>query len=1012
MDEQQRHIMEDLSGLLKGEVRCDPLTVSMYSTDASLYQVAPLGVVYPRDGEDVVTVARYSAETQIPLIPRGAGTGLAGGAVGSGLIVDFSRYMHRIEEIGSETVRIQPGIVHERLNRTLRETGRYFPPDPSNTNVTTIGGMLGVDAAGSHSVRVGSMRDHVRSIEMVLVGGHPIEFGNESLAEVLSTQPPQVSGVPLLHEEVGRIFSASRRNGIPSDEDAQPHSPSADFQIKRTIISKLAKLLADAEPLIRAKQPALVRNCCGYYLRGVLRDGSLHVPRMLVGSEGTLGLFTSATLHTAPLPAHRGVVLILFGQLQSAIRTVQAISQQQPSACDLLDRRLLSLAREEDERFAELISPAAEAALLVEQTGLSDHEVRDRIRAVIQAVHTVNLRAVVAREAYSFDDVEFLWSLPEKVVPLLARLKGHTRPLPFVEDVAVPPERLHEFLVRAQKIFQKHQVTASLYAHAAAGQLHLRPFLPIPGFRDGTRIEAIARDIYQAVFALGGTISGEHGDGLSRTAFIRSQYGPLYRVFQQIKDVFDPHNLMNPGKIVNDDPHVTLRHIRPPVSPPPQLVDLQLQWTPDEMTQAAVRCNSCGHCRTQESLLRMCPFFRIDRVEHASPRSKANVIRNLAAGELDPREFSSAGMKRLADLCFNCKQCELECPSNVNIPHMMIEAKAAYVAAEGLHRADWILSRAHSFGALGSTASLAANWMIASPAARWFLEKLFGIARQRKLPQFARRSFLRSAGRELRKPPKNGRGVVYFVSEYANYYDPELARAFVAVLKHNGVGVSVPPGQTTSGMAMVSAGDLDAAREVAEKNVRELAEAAREGIPIVCTEPSAALCLQQEYPMLIDHPDVELVASRVIDAGAYLEQLHQAGKLNTDFGPLDLKAGHHTPCHLHALGNGSAFPRLLSLIPQFKVHRIDLGCSGMAGAFGLTEQNFRTSIRIGWGLISRMRAGDLDIGTTECSSCKFQMEQGTTRPTVHPVKLLALSYGLMPEIREKLNPSTRKLVVS
>ncbi|MGH7127923.1 MAG: heterodisulfide reductase-related iron-sulfur binding cluster, partial [Planctomycetaceae bacterium] len=343
------------------------------------------------------------------------------------------------------------------------------------------------------------------------------------------------------------------------------------------------------------------------------------------------------------------------------------------------------------------------------------------------------------------------------------------------------------------------------------------------------------------------------------------------------------------------------------------------------------------------------------------------------------------------------------------------EAKAAHIAASGLGRRDWVLSRIHAFGPLGSTASLASNWMVAHPAARWFLEKTLGIARRRKLPTFARRSFLRSAGRALlRTPHSNGaaRPVVYFVSDYANYHDPQLAHAFVRVLEHNGVRVHVPPEQTGSGMSMISAGDLDAAREIALTNLRALAELARDGCEIVCTEPTAALCLKHEYPLLLDHPDAAPVAARTIEAGAYLERLHQQGRLKTDFQPLSLDAGYHLPCHLKALGGSSALLRLLALIPELRVHRIEQGCSGMAGAFGLLQENFRTSIRIGWGLISRMRDEDLTIGLTECSSCKIQMEQGTPKPTLHPIKLLALSYGLMPEIRQKLVPSKNRLVVT
>jgi FAD/FMN-containing dehydrogenase/Fe-S oxidoreductase len=988
VDERRRRIIEDLTPLLQGEVRCDALTVSMYATDGSLYQIPPLGVVAPRHRDDVVALVKYAAQERIPLIPRGAGTGLAGESLGQGLVVDFSRHMRQIEAIGATTARVQPGVVCRTLNDALREHGRYFPPDPSGAGVTTVGSMLSLDAAGSHSVRVGSTRDHVESIDLVLASGELLTVGDERL------------------EQKGT-------NGASS-------SP-----VRRELVANLARLLATNAALIAERQPPLIRNRCGYYLRGVLDGDQLRLARMLVGSEGTLGLITAATLHTAPLPAHRGVVLLLFGKMEAAIQAVQAISQQQPSACDLLDRRLLTLAREADSRFHELIPPHAEAALIVEQTGFTAAQIRNRIRMVVACASQLPEAGIVAHEAYTHEEVDFLWSLPEKVVPLLARLQGATRPLPFVEDLAVPPEVLHDFLVKAQNVFQKHKVTASLYAHAAAGQVHLRPFLPPPTAETAAQLETIARDLYAVVFQCGGTISGEHGTGLSRSAFVREQYGPLYDVFVQIKRLFDPHNLFNPGKVLNDDPHLTIRHLRPPAAPTnghaqppesePQTVALQLRWTRDELWQAASRCNGCGHCRTQSAPSRMCPVFHIDPIEEASPRAKANLMRQLAGGQLSLDQLATPEFKRVANLCFNCKQCQLECPSNVNVPQMMIEAKAAYVAEHGLTQADWVLSRAHAFRGSGSLAAIAFNWLLASPVARWVLERLTGISRHRKLPRFARRSFLLAARRDLLARPALGEGakpVIYFVDHFANYHDPELGRAFVAVLRHNRIPVHAPPGQFSSGMAMISAGDLESAREIARENIRELADLAREGCPIVCTEPAAALCLKYEYPMLVDHPDVDVVAGQVIEAGEFLAKLHAEGRLRTDFQPLPLTVGYHTPCHLKALGAGTPLANLLRLIPRLEVRRIEEGCSGMAGAWGLTSQNFRDSIRIGWGLISRMRAGDLAAGVTECSSCRLQMEQGTSAPTLHPIKLLALAYGLMPEIHRRLKPTRNKLVAT
>ena len=986
-----QRILEDLTGSFAGELRFDPLSRAMYASDASLYEITPLGVAYPRSRDDVVALSKYCSEQNIPLTPRGAGTNVAGNSLGEGIIVDLSRHFTAIEEVTDKSVRVQVGVVRDTLNRKLREVGRYLPPDPSTTAVTTVGGMLAVDAAGSHAVRVGSMRDYVRSIEVVLPGGAWFEAKREPLTSLFPDLDPALM------------------------------LPGESIEAKRSIVSRLTRLLRDNEALIRERQPPLLRNCAGYSLRSVLSRDDLNLPRLLVGSEGTLGIFTEATLHTSPLPAHRGVALLLFGQLESAIRVVHAIADQQPSACDLMDRRLLSLARESDPRFEAIIPKTAEAALIVEQTGFTERQVKDRVRAIIEIARHADSSLLVAQQAFDEDGVEFLWSLPSRVVPLLIRLKGHSRPLPIIEGLAIPPQTLRDFLLRAQKVLQKHEVTASLYAHAASGQIHLRPIIPFPTSADGHKLEALARELYEVVFSFGGTISGEHGDGLSRTAFLRSQYGPLYRVFQDVKSIFDPRNLMNPGKIVCDDPHLTVRNFRPaPLAveapaKPAETVSLQLKWSPEELSSAASQCNGCGNCRTQDADLRMCPFFRLDPIEEASPRSKANVVRSLMTGELSARDMSSEGVKRLAKLCFNCKQCELECPANVDIPHLMIEARAAYVAENGLSRADWILARAHSFGALGCSIAPLANWVLGSRTGRWLVEKILHVARRRRLPPFARRTFLRQAKRDLSRREllqSDPRPVVYFVDHFANYHDPELGWAAVAILQHHGIPVYVPPGQTASGMAMIAAGDLELARELAEQNLRELAELAREGMTILCTEPTAAVCLKQEYPLLLNHPDTGVVASQVVEIGAFLQQLHREGRLKTDFTPMDLTVGYHTPCHLKALQQGTPLADLVGLIPGVKVERVNGGCSGMAGAYGLTVENFQTSLKLGQPLFEALKSPTIQVGSTECGSCKMQMEQGNPRATLHPLKLLALAYGLMPELRAKLRPSGRRLLTT
>ena len=820
----------------------------------------------------------------------------------------------------------------------------------------------------------------------------------------------------------GESFLAEMESLEPSSSNPTPSGT------KHEIVSRLFKLLSEHAALIEDKQPAaLPRNRAGYFLRGVLTPTALNLPRLLVGSEGTLALFAETTLRTAPLPAHRGAMLISFASLEGAVRAVSDIAADRPSACDLLDRRLLTLARETDTRFERLLPAAAEAALLVEHVGFSENEVAGKLTSLAKRLGELTDSGATAFVARTAEELEFLWSLPLRVVPLLNGVRApSSSPLPIVEDISVPPEALEEFVVRMRRILQRHEVTASLFSHAAAGQLHIRPFLPAPTAHDGPRLEALARDLYHAALSLGGSISGEHGLGLSRTAFLRSQYGELYRVFQEVKDLFDPHNLLNPGKVLSDDPHLTVHHLRPaaiPQSPAngvngtaeTQVHDLQLKWSPTEMSDTATACHGCGACRTQEPAQRMCPFFRIDPSEDRSPRAKANAVRAVFDGRVPAHDLASAEMRKLAGLCFNCKQCERECPNHVDVPHLMIEAKAQHLATNGPMTSEWFLSRVHSWGDFLCRISWLINPLLGSSAARWVLERTLGVAAERRLPPLARRPFLRTARREWTASPaviRGGQPVVYFVDHFANFHDPELATAFARVLEFNGQRVHVPNRQLPSGMALISMGDLDAARLIAETNIRVLADFAREGCPIVCTEPSAAVCLKSEYPKLVDHPDARVVADRVVEAGTFLASLRNQGQLRTDFGELPLVATYHTPCHLKTLGSSTPLVDLCNMIPLFAARRYENGCSGLAGTFGLTREHFQESLEIGRGLIERMRADDHQLGLTECSSCRLQMEQRSPTPTLHPIKILALAYGLMPEIHRRLKPNPRKRTTS
>ncbi len=991
MDPERERILADLRGLVRGDVRCDDVLLNLYSTDASIYEIRPLSVVRPRTLADVVAVVEYAAENHLPIHPRGAGTGLAGESLGAGIVLDFSRYMRRVLEVGDDFVRVQPGIVHAQLNEILRPLGRHFGPDPAMSSVTTMGSVVAVDSGGSHWLKYGSARRHVRSMQVVLSDGDVLEVGRESL--------------------------------FPPAEEAA--------SVKTALVRDVTEVLRRNADLIEVARPRSAVNRAGYHL-DVLSDDQLDLPGLITGSEGTLAVISEITLGTEPLPRHRGVALLFFDRLENAARAVLEILPLGASACDLMDRRHLSLARESTVQYDLLIPPQTEAALLVEQEGDTLVAVSDRLAQVIDRVRRKKRLAFHAIQAQDRVEVELFWRLARKVVPTLYRMKGATRPLPFIEDMAVPPVELGNFLVRMQNVLKQHQVIASLFGHAGHGQLHLRPLLDLSQPEDVARMEQLASDLYDEVLAVGGTISGEHADGLSRTAFLRRQYGPLVDVFREIKQVFDPNYILNPGKIVGDDTQLLTRNLRnltvaappngqaDPATPEGSLPNpaapqtWQLTWGAEEIAQTARDCNGCGACRSQLNDVRMCPIFRFAPSEEASPRAKANLMRSILTGELPLTTLTSDDFKSVTDLCVNCHMCRLECPATVDIPKLMMEGKGSYVQINGLSTTDWFMSRIDRLSALGGRFPRIANWAIRHGFARWVMEKVLGIAQGRKLPRFATRNFLRIATRRrLTRPTRRDVSkVLYFVDTYANHHDPQLGEALVNVLEHSAVAVYVHPGQQSSGMPLISLGALGAAKKMAAHNVALLAEAVRQGYHVVTTEPSAALALTHEYPHLLDDDESRLVAANTSEACTYLWRLHQSGKLQLDLEPINAIVGYHLPCHIRALQVGAPGENLLRLVPGLIVERTENSCSGMAGTFGLKREHYRASLRAGRALIGSLRSPRLQAGTTECSACKIQMEQGAGKPTIHPVKLLALAYGLMPEVSELLSAPVEELVVT
>ena len=957
-------VEEDLRGIVSGEVIGDEAGRELYATDGSLFEARPLAVVRPRSAEDVAATVAWAAERGIPVHARGAGSSICGGPLGEGVVIDCGRFMRRIvrTDADSGTVRVQPGVVATQLESHLVRFGRTFGPDPSSAAITTVGGMIGRNASGSRFLRHGAVRGRIAAAQVVLADGAVVEV-TPTAADAGNTDGGGVS----------------RLGGLAA---------------------RLAALLADSRGVVARFQPSTRLSHGGYGLHDLEAAGFLDMPRLFCGSEGTLAIVTEATLSTVPADVATAVGLMLFDSLDKAAEAALVVRGLGPSACDLFDKRHLALARGTKPAFDLLIPPVAEAGLLVEFTGDAADECGARLDEALAAVQRPRTGCIDVRRAEDEIDAAFFWELSRTAVATLAGVRAAVRPVPFVEDIVVPPPAVPEFLRRLQESLKRCDFTAMVFGHAGHGQLHVRPYADprAPGERQ--RLESLAESVYAEVAGFGGTIGGELGLGLSRTPFFARLFPELTAVFAEVKRIFDPAGILNPGRVVPADGRAA--EFRPALAapmpegrsaPPPLPV---LVWPADRLAAEVDACNGCGGCRTMAAGSRMCPRYRENPAEEASPRAKANLVAAALAGRLEPAALAGDALRALADTCFNCHQCRDECAAGVDIPAIVTELKGARVAADGLGMGEWLLSRVDSLSAWSGALAPIANRAIADPRARWLLEKTLGIARGRKLPRFTGNQVMRWAARRgLTKPSRRGGPrVLYFLDTYARRHDPLLARSFVEVLERHGIGVFIDPRQVAAGMPLVSAGDLDAARRAARTNMRVLAEAVRLGYRIVATEPAAVTCLRHDYPLLLDDEDMDRVVAATTDAASFLWDLHRDGELRLDFSPVRARVHYHAPCHVRTAGGTPAAERLLRLVPGLEVRPVDRGCSGMAGTFGLAREHYRTSLRIGRGVMAAMRAGD-GVGATECSACRLQMEQGTTTPTTHPVKLLAKAYGLV-----------------
>ncbi len=953
-------IAADLSKIVRGDVFADILHRAAFSTDASIYQITPMCIVTPMDAGDVVAAVKYATANGIAVAARGAGSGLAGEALSSGIVFDMRRYMNRIisvSENGGVAV-CQPGVVLDDLNNRLAGYGRKIGPDPSSSNRATIGGIVANNSTGAHSLQYGHIADYVENIETVLADGSIVEFKNDF-------------------------------------DPAEAKDGKVVFVAKKCI-----SILSGKETVIEKALPQTKRNRSGYTIAGICHDGKIDLAKLMTGSEGTLGIFTRIALRTVAMPAAKGLLEIEFDSLAKMAKAVPIIVDSGAVTCELMDRNVINMAIESFPQYRDILPVDAAAVLLVEHTGQSPEQVEEKIKKTDFAVGTM---ASGRRIFFDVGEQKRLWKSRKDAVPLLFRKKSRKRPVEFVEDTSVDNAKLAEYLCGLEKIKEKYDITLSFYGHAGDGELHVRPNLDLAEQTDLEKMQSIANEVFELVWSLGGSISGEHADGLLRAAFIRRQYGDeVYELLQGIKNVFDPEGVMNPGKIINSDPDIMVKNLRARHRLRPERLKTDLLFEKDELELELEQCSGCGLCLSRESDLRMCPVFRAMGEELGSSRARANILRFWATGELRDEDFESEQFRDFLSTCINCKACLLQCPSGVDVSKLVIAARAELAKRKGLKPAQLMLSRNRYLGILSSLFSPVSNFVMRLGITKWFLEKSAGLDSRRNIPKFGWGSFLVKgrkylAAQGLVKEPIDR--VAYFVDTYANYNDHELGFAVIKVLRCNNIEVILPK-QRPVPLPAVVYGDTKLARKDLEYSVKHLAAAVRDGYKIVCSEPSAALCLKQELRHFVAGEDAKVVSENTFELMSYLLDLYKHGKLkpcqttSSESPVTSCEYFYHTPCHLSACGGEGASIELLNKLCGIEARDLKGGCCGLAGTFGMQKKNYDLSWEISKNLCEAIKKSQAKIVLTECAVCGMQIEHISGAKAVHPIKVLAQRYGV------------------
>jgi FAD/FMN-containing dehydrogenase/Fe-S oxidoreductase len=949
-------VAEALRGRVAGEVLTDRFSLTAYATAACIYKIQPLAVVVPRDAADVQAAVRAAADLGTSIIPRGAGSGLCGQALGRGIVLDFTKYMTGVLEIDAagRLVRVQPGAVTGKVNEALTPHGLMLGPDPSSETFCTIGGNLGNNSSGSRGIRYGSMKDYVAWLDVVLADGSKVRL------EPMSPGDPRLAAMAAHGDLLGRI------------------------------VAKTRGIVAQNADLIRRHQPHTSKNSAGYNVFEVLRNGVYDLTRLVVGSEGTLAVVIQAGLRVVPKPSQRASILLWFSNLESAGEAVGPVLALGPSACEIMERHFLDIVRTDGSVPKEYLPKEADTVLLVEFLSDSREANEASIAAVRRRVLGELGLAFGAIDALDPREQERLWMVRKRAVQILQRLPGPTRITPFIEDVTVPPKKLVPYMRGLREIFERFGVEAAVYGHAGDSNLHARPLLDLRRPEDVARMKGIADAVAHLTVDLGGTISCEHGDGLTRSGYLELQFGELYAVMRRIKELWDPRGTLNPGKVITEERQVHLDDLR--MGPDYSHRPTGDAFDRDRWAEELVRCHGCGTCRAY------CPVYKVRGDEVAAPRGKANLIRAAISGDLALADLADDKMKAIADLCYNCKTCLVECPSHVNVPGLILKHKEHLAARGRLTLREKMLLRVRPMGRLGSLAAPVANALLGWRPVRRVMEALTGVGRDAPMPRF---SGPRIKEGERRRVPVTIAQVAYFAGCFELFNESQIARSALRVLEAIGCEVVIPT-QRCCGIPKISAGDVKAALADMRYNLGVLAPLVEAGYTITSGCPSCVLTLTDDYPELAQEDGrARLVADCTRDLHTLVWDVAVEGaeSAKADRGapafhfaasPLAGKRlAYHSPCHLRAAGRGDEPLRLLEKLLGLRFAVTNATCCGMGGTYGLKSKNAEVSSAIAQEAFDRIRAAGAEAVVTSCGMCRTQLAAGTGLPVYHPMEVLA-----------------------